>query len=856
MSEKQAQIKFDLTPYTNGSLEEVGKLLDTSVEHGLTTNEVRIRHAKYATNALVSEEVHWWQILLRQFKSSFIYLLLVAIVVSFFLNQYIDAVMILIFVSINTILGFIQEYRSEKSVSLLKQFFVNRTKALRDGREVLIEAKELVPGDVVIIEAGDVIPADIRIIKDLDLTVNESALTGESVQVAKSNQPLKLKDVEPYLATNLGFSGTTVISGRGEGIVVATASNTVMGEVAHLTGKTKRESTFEKGIQKISNFILKLIVVTLVVIFFANLLIKGTDSIGLLLIFSLALAVSVVPEALPLVTTFSLSRGALELAKHKVVVKRLSAIEDLGSIEVLCSDKTGTLTENVLSVSKIYGHKPDEVMFDSSLASTILKERNKEPNNAFDLALWNHLSFAERKHVHAYGHLNELPFDPSRRRNSVLIKNEHQKLLIVRGAPETITHFCDELSLRELEKIHAWMAAEGKAGHRIIAVAKKAFRHDTYKPKDEESGMTFVGMISFNDPIKASTIDAVKKAEHLGVKVKMLTGDNREVAAAVGLDVGLITDLSQVITGDQLTHLSHVEKVAAVEKCAVFARVSPEQKYEIIQLLQESHEVGFLGEGINDAPALKAANVGLVVSGASDIAREAADIVLLERSLAVIVDGIKEGRKIFANILKYIKATLSSNFGNFYAIAVSTLFIDFLPMLPLQILLVNLLTDFPLITVAADNVDHRDIDKPRSYNVKNIALLASILGVVSTVFDFIVFGLFYRKGAQVLQSNWFIASILTELVFIYSIRTRHLFFKTKRPATLLLLLTSLAFVVTIVIPYTKIGQEIFSFTPPSMMNMTLILALVAAYFISTEAAKLFYYQFMGEKHLNKHKHSA
>jgi len=835
--------------YSSKKIEEIFKELSVSAG-GLSQSEAENRIKKYGLNQLAEQKVFWWDVLLRQFKSSFIYLLFGAAILYFAMGQIIDGSMILLFVIINTALGFYQEYKSENSIKLLKEYVTHKTKVIREGKEETIDSKFIVPGDIVAVEAGDIIAADIRFFKENDLMVDESILTGESAPVKKIASEMKDKAKEIYQAGNIGFSGAIVASGRGEGVVLATGRDMAIGSVASLTAETVRESSFEKGIGKISGFILRLILITLIFIFLANITIKGgAADIESLVVFSLALAVSVIPEALPVVTTFSLSSGALRLAKNKVVAKRLSAIEDLGSVEVLCTDKTGTLTENELTVSKIFSDNPQQAIFYASLASSFPEKKSKQPNNAFDLALLKKLSLKDKKELSGYERLNEIPFDPERRRNSVLVCKGGKRELVIKGALENIISFSENLNESGKKEIAIWASEEGKKGRRVIAVAAREIlsADNDYDIPDEEKDLNFLGLISFADPIKKTTKTAIEKAKKLGVKVKILTGDSSEVAGAVGFQIGLIDSPSEVITGEYLDKMKHNQQREAVEKYFVFARISPRQKYNIIQLLQETSEVGFLGEGINDAPALKIANVGLAVQGAADIAREAADIILLKKSLEVIIDGIKEGRRTFTNTTKYIKATLASNFGNFYAVAIASLLIDFLPMLPLQILLVNLLSDFPMISIATDNIDERELRKPKSYDIKEIALLATILGVVSSVFDFIVFGLFYKMGPGVLQTNWFIASILTELVFLFSIRTKGLFFKGSHPSSLVIFLTAIAGAATIAVPFTKFGQTIFQFVAPTTNHLLLIFAIVAVYFAVTESVKLLYYRYENSK---------
>ena len=386
------------------------------------------------------------------------------------------------------------------------------------------------------------------------------------------------------------------------------------------------------------------------------------------------------------------------------------------------------------------------------------------------------------------------------------------------------------------------MANEGYAGRRVLAVASKELHSSEYDSENDEVNLTFIGCISFTDPIKESAREAIKDAQNLNVAIKIITGDSKEVAGQVAFAVGLSKNPEDALTAHEFFALSENAQIDALSRFNVFARVSPEQKYKIIELLQKKYQVGFLGEGINDAPALKIANVAIVVESASDIARESADIILLEHSLGAIIGGIREGRAIFANTIKYIRSSLSSNFGNFYAVAISSLFIPFLPMLALQILLVNLLSDFPAIAIASDNVDPEELREPKQYNVRKIIMFGTVLGIVSTVFDFIIFASFYKVSPEALQTHWFMASILTELLFLFSIRSRGWFFKTIRPSTPLILLTTLAFITTITLPFTAFGQSMFHFMRPSMSSLGFVLAIVAIYFITTEFAKVFYYR--------------
>jgi len=810
-----------------------------SSANGLTSGESTERLSTYGKNEIKSSETSWFRILLRQFTSPFFYLLLLAFGVSFFLGETFDALMILAFVGINATLGFFQEYRSEQTVALLSRFIASKVRVRRDGKETLVESTLLVPGDIIFIEPGDIIPVDMVILDSYDLTLNESVLTGESEPVSKG-------PTSPQC-----FSGTIVASGKGTGIVVATGKDTSYGDIARLTTQAKKESTFERELGRLSKFILILVIITLCFVVLINWWVKDTFNFVEFLLFAIALSVSVIPEALPVVTTFSLSIGARHLAKKSVVVKRLSAIEDLGSIEILCSDKTGTLTENVLEVVGTKTEDQSKLFHYASLASTYDPTSRNAGNNAFEVAISNALSKFKIKDLHSYKKVHEIPFDPERRRATALIAHGRSHIVISRGAPESIIPLCT-LTKKQKEEVHAWIIERGKMGIRVLAVANKILKGPT-SPKatlgatsiidKEEKGMELVGFIAFKDPIKQSTFSALQKAKDLGVQIKILTGDSPHVAGAVAKDVGLIASIDEVITGEDFEKMSTQKQHDAIFSCHVFARVTPVQKYKIIELLKEKHEVGFLGEGINDAPALKISNVAMVVQSASDVAREASDIVLLDRSLSVIIDGIHEGRAVFANTSKYITTTLSANFGNFFAVAIVSLIIDYLPMLPLQILLVNLLSDFPMIAVATDTVDTSEVNVPRKYNLKGMAAFSLILGITSTFFDFVFFAVFKNSGAPVLQTTWFIGSVLTELVFIYSTRTKKFFLKSKLPSWSLMVLTIIAMEITVFVPYTNIGHNVFKFITPSNIQIMEVIGIVVMYFITTESVKLLYYRF-------------
>lgn len=835
---------MDALSFSSKNSKEVLQTLEVAEKSGLSNAESGARVAKYGVNALDRNELRWHRIFIRQFKSAFIYLLIGAGILAFLLGEAMDSLMIFAFLAINVFLGFFQEYRSEKTIELLKKFVSSKVKTLRSGKIVLVKSEDLAMGDIIFLETGDRIPADVRFLKTDNFMVDESVITGESVAVIKNGAVLSQAVTDFFGADNLGFSGTVVVNGSAKAVIVATGQKTAMGHISDLASAPKTASSFEKGINDFSKFILKLIAVTLATIFFANMVLRsGTFGVSEFLLFSIALTVGVVPEALPLVTTFSLSYSARILAKKKVIVKRLSAVEDLGGVEIFCADKTGTLTENRLKVAEVWGEDRSDVIFYANLALSDIKKKKTEP---FDIALSGVLNENQRKQIAGSRRIYEESFNPETKKNVVVAEFGGNREIILRGAPESILEYCGNISKKQKMEIKYWISGEGLDGHRVLAVASRKIDPEVVDIESEaqKASQAFIlhGIISFVDPIKKSAISAIEKAQKMGVKIKIITGDGPEVAGAVAFHIGLIDFPEEVITNYDLKKLKDGEYMEALEKYSVFARVTPEEKYRIIETLQKKYEVGFLGEGINDAPALKIASVSVVVESASDIAREAADIILLDKSLGVIVDGIKEGRTVFANTNKYIKSTLASNFGNFFAVASSSLLITFLPMLPLQILLINLLSDFPMIAICADTVDDDELKTPKKYEVKDIIIIASVLGVVSSVFDFIFFGLFYQISPEVLRTNWFVGSILTELAFIFSIRTKKPFYRAKRPSSALLYLSVLAVIATIIIPYTDFGKNVFGFTPPSVAHLSLIFAIVIVYFFISEAIKLIYYR--------------
>lgn len=805
-----------------------------SLVSGLSQAEAEKRLREQGPNELIRRRKEWQDILWRQIIQPFALLLIAAASISFYLGDVIEACLISLFVFINFAIGFVQEYRSEKALDLLQAYARPTCRVMRDGNWKRIPSRELVVGDVIRVETGDIIPADAMLAVAQSLELDESVLSGESAPVNKTSD-------SPVL-----FSGTHVVRGEAVATVTATGSKTNFGKTAALAGETPRPSDFERGINNFGKFILAMTGITLLIVVLANILIKnGKISIGELLVFAIALAVSVIPEALPLVMSLSLSRGALRLARQNVVVRRLSAIEAAGSIDVLCTDKTGTLTQNKMTIEGVKGDEK-HVLRLAAIGSREIVENKETPENPFDSAIYRALSPTERKQLHKAQIISQKPFDPSRRINSTLIEWESERILAIRGAPESVFAACKDGEVIAT-KHKEWMEARGAEGCRVLAIAsREAKGKSSISDKMESSDLDFTGLIAFKDPVKPDAAEAIRTATRLHVRVVMLTGDAPEVAAAVAHEVRLLKGSSRLMVGPEYESLDEKTKDHAVATCDVFARVKPEQKFDIIRRLQKNHDVGFLGEGINDAPALAAADVGFVVQNAADIARESADIILLDKSLSVIMNGIRLGRETFSNTATYIRATLTSNFGNFYAIAFATLFIDQVPLLPAQILLVNLLTDVPMIAISTDAVDPEELHKPKKYDVREIVLIAVLLGLVSTLFDFIFFALFRSGPIDTLRTNWFIGSVLTELVLIVSIRTRLPFWRARTLSPSLFWMTLLAAVICLVIPIAPFASR-FGFVTPSAAHLQTVLLVVLAYFTTTEVVKLLAIRFAAKK---------
>ncbi len=810
-----------------------------SSEEGLSQSEADKRRATYGPNVLEKSKNTAIRILGRQLKSSLVYLLAFASVFSFFLKDFSDGIIIAVILLINTLLGFFQEYRSEQAVEQLSKFISKQVRVKRDGKLILLDEALLVPGDVIHLEEGDIVPADCKLLAAEALKVNEAQLTGESVPVAKSVQAENEQHSTDGNASVL-FTGSVIEKGEATAVVYATGNATELGKIAALSTRTRKITQYEKSLQAFSSFLIKVVLITLAITLIAKLIITADLAhIPQLLLFIVALAIAVVPEALPVIATVTLSNGAAQLAKQAVVVKRLSSLEDLGNITLLCTDKTGTLTVGKMAIQKIVAD--DAVLFQKFAYATLesTNEPGKTGQNSYDAAFLAYIPPAIQEQARAYKQLKDLPFDPEARRRRVVIEDTttHTCYLVVIGSAETL------LDIAQCQKKTQYLAEiveDGKQGLRHFALAYREVNYDDhFNILEQENNLTFLGFVIMADPLRPGTKQTIEMAESLGVAIKILTGDSKEVAGYVAGQIGLGGD---VHTGDELEKMSPDELRKVVTTSNVFARVSPTQKYAIIQALKRDHVVGYQGDGINDAPALKLADVAIAVDTATDVAKENADIILLKKDLAVIINGIQEGRAIFVNINKYIKYTMVGNFGNFFALAFLYLFALNLPLLPVQLLLTSLITDVPLITISSDTVNSAETVRPEKYDARALMFISLILGSFTAFFELFFFALVNSKSPQSIQTSMFLFLTFVQLIVIVSIRNHDFFWKGKKPSLLLSSAMIMAFVVSLALPYIPIFARLFSFIPLPLGELAIILALVLVYLFLLDLIKVWYYR--------------
>jgi Mg2+-importing ATPase len=829
----------------------------SSSENGLDDEEASGRLAKYGLNDIpVRKEKSALTLIISQMKDVLIIALVIAAVISLFTGGVDEAVAILVIVAINISLGFVQEYKSEKSLQALIKYITYNTKVLRSGEEKEVDAKYIVPGDIVFLETGDRVPADLRLIEADELEIDESIVTGESYPAHKTLPPIAGKDLAPQKMKNTAFMGTLVVNGKGKGIVVSTAMGSTFGKVVGFLKTEEPETNYQKNIKKFGSFLIKGITIGIVFIFIVNAL-TGFLSNSLTAerildsaLFSLALAVGIIPESLPIIITIGLSRGARLMSKKGVIVKKLSSIEDLGNMDIFCSDKTGTLTENKITLVDhvdLEGNRDEDLVRLASSCTSTVRAAKGMAGNPLDVAL---MEYTEKNGLGNSGNdrLELMPFDYTRRRMSVVVKRSGKYLLICKGAPESLVRVSSRMKVNEEvaqldpTKVEAFSEELFRKGFRVIGVAVKDVEKKPDYSKDEETDLTFLGFLCFKDPLKETAKDSINQFRKLGVEVKILTGDSPTVAETIVREVGLET--RETLVGEDVDAMEDVQLERAAEKANVFARLTPEHKARIVSLLSKhGHVTGFLGDGVNDAPALRCADIGISVDSGVDIAKEAADIILTQPSLDIISAGIIEGRTTFSNTTKYILNTISANVGNMATLAIISVMLNFLPMLPIQVLLTNLISDGPLLSISTDKVDEGELTRPRNWDIKLIGRFARFFGGISSVFDFVTISLtliLIGSNVALFRTCWFIESTLSEIIVTFAIRTRKRFYKST-PSKILLLSSVTFGLLTVVLPYSPLST-VFEFYPPTPFLLSLIFGILLLYFIVVEAVKPFFHE--------------
>lgn len=850
-------------------------MLDSNIV-GLSEVQAKERLAKFGLNEVHHEKApSWYKQLLQAFINPFIGILLIIAAISFVIDvwlakpgeaEYKTVTMVGIMVMVSSLLRFWQEYRSNRAAEQLKSMVKTTATVLRKNKDKNeIDIKQLVPGDIVFLSAGDMIPADCRIVQSKDLFVSQSMLTGESLPVEKRNLPVRDADNKsPLELDNICFMGTNVVSGVATAIVINTGNQTYFGSISKtITGK-RAETSFDKGVNKVSYLLIRFMLVMVPLIFIINGVVKGNWWEALL--FAIAVAVGLTPEMLPMIVTANLAKGAVNMSKRKVIIKRLSAIQNIGAMDVLCTDKTGTLTMDKIVLERhlnILGDEDEEVLkwaYLNSFHQTGLK-------NLLDVAVLEHVDLHDYLKVEEhYLKVDEIPFDFERRRMSVILKQRNGKhLLICKGAVEEMlklcTHAFDPGEDKQLhietdkviamdEKVRNAILQTSKRlneeGLRVLLVAIREFddRALTYSVEDEKE-MILTGFIGFLDPAKPSAKTSIEALQKLGVNIKVLTGDNEIVTKKICRDVGI--PFNKILLGNELDKMSDEELQEQITDISILAKLSPVQKSRVVKILQaKGHTVGFMGDGINDAAALRDADVGISVDTAVDIAKESADIILLEKDLMVLRKGVIYGRRTFGNIIKYIKMTASSNFGNMFSMLGASAFLPFLPMLPVQILFQNLLYDISQVSIPWDTMDEEFIEKPQKWNAGGISRFMLYIGPISSIFDYATFAVMYfffkansPEHQTLFQSGWFIEGLLSQTLIVHMIRTRKIPFIQSWAATPVVALTSLIMVIGIILPFSPFAASL-KMQPLPLSYFPWLIGILISYCMLTQLVKTWF----------------
>ncbi len=840
-------------PYWSRDVDEVCTFLGTG-SNGLTSAVAAARLAVVGPNSVEdAERLGALRLLWRQIESPLVLILIFAAAVSLGLSQWVDAGIILAIVVGSTLLGFYQEYSASAAVEELKKRLALTCRVVRDGVEGTVHADALVPGDVVVLSAGNLIPADGRILEATNFLVSEASMTGESFPVEK--QPGSVPADTPLARrSNVVFLGASVRSGTARIVVAETGRRTAFGAIAARLRTRVPETNFAQGLRQFGYLLIRSMVVIVFFVLTVNLLLHRPPVESVL--FAVALAVGLSPELLPAIVSVTLSAGARAMAKQGVIVRRLDAIENLGSMTILCTDKTGTLTEGTIVLAEATDPK--------GVASDAVRQLAFF-NAAFETGIDNPIDAAivtagKQAGLSTAGHskIDEIPYDFLRRRLTIVMAEDGspaRHLVVTKGAFSNVLSICTQverdgavqpLTDAVTTELSAYYEAKGGEGFRVLALATRSVSaRETYR-RDDEAEMVFAGFLLFLDPPKADAARVLGELAKLNVEVKVITGDNRFVTAHLAETVGL--DPKSMLTGDELAKLADEALWHTVPRTSLFAEIDPQQKERIVRALQRTgHSVGYLGDGINDAPALHAADVGISVDQAVDVARESADIILLKRDLGVLYTGVVDGRRTFANTLKYISITTSANFGNMISMALATPLLPFLPLIAKQILLNNFLSDVPSMAISTDRVDAARLTHPQRWDIKQVRRYMIVFGLVSSVFDLLTFAallLMFHAGEATFQTTWFVVSLLTELGVVLVLRTRGPAWRS-RPSALLLWTTLAATAFALAIPFFGPASSLFGFVPLSTIEMATAIGIVATYLAATEMAKRWFFREVG-----------
>ena len=826
----------NLKDIVSQNVTQVVSNFSTDINKGLSSNEAASRLKKFGLNIIPShKKFAWWKELAQHFKSPLIILLLIAATISFSVAETINATIIIVIVIASVAIDYFQERDAGNAAEKLKQAVKSRATVIRNGVEQEIQSQDICVGDIVLLNAGKIIPADVRLLIAKDFFINQSSLTGESFPAEK--QPGAIESASNDLSSwnNIAFLGSSVISGTAKAVVVQTASGSEFGKIAQKLSSREEETDFSRGMREFGYIILKVTIALVLFIFFINALMKKDVLESFM--FAIAIAVGLTPELLPMIMSLTMSKGSLQMAKKGVIVKHLSAIPNFGSMEVLCTDKTGTLTEDKIKLIKCVdacGNDSASV-FQLAYLNSLFQTGIKNP---LDDAILGHqkpeISFCQK--------IDEIPFDFYRKRMSVVVKHLNQLTLICKGAPEEILKVCVQgkdfvaTAIDQYEKLSA-------QGYRVLAIAVKKVNGREKFTKQDEMELSFEGFVAFLDPPKEDANEVIRALALIGVEVKIITGDNQLVTQKICKEIGL--PIKGVMQGHEMDTVTDDALKKRVLNTSIFTRFSPDQKNRIIEALKANHiAVGYLGDGINDAPSLKAADIGISVNSATDVAKESADIILTEKSLLVLKEGILEGRKTFGNTMKYVLMGLSSNFGNMFSVAAATLFLPFLPMLPVQILINNFLYDLSQVTIPSDNVDDSYIQRPQHWNLKMIYRYMFIFGITSSIFDLFTFWLLYTYFAvnqAQFQTGWFIESLATQILVVFIIRTQQTPFFKSKPSIKLVISVLVCLIIGWLLPYMPFANKIgFEVLPLPILGFIVI--LVCFYLFCAEWVKRLIYR--------------